>query len=121
MADEPATEMNEPAAAEQAETEPELESETGDTATAEDDQESSATEGEEAVVEKENDGDDLPDVPEDIWSIHRAGLGQDKKGVIRFAEDIEDLGGGVTARKGRRNTTQPNISRNKRGKGSRKR
>ncbi len=71
--------------------------------------------------EKENDGADLSDVPEDIWSIHRAGLGQDQKGVIRFAEDIEDLGGGVTARKGRRNTTQPNSSRNKRGKGSRKR
>ena len=42
--------------------------------------------------EKENDGADLSDVPEDIWSIHRAGLGQDQKGVIRFAEDIEDLG-----------------------------
>ena len=69
VADEPATEMNEPAAAEQAETEPELESETGDTATAEDDQESSATEGEEAVVEKENDGDEVAEATADVGTV----------------------------------------------------
>ena len=69
VADEPATEMNEPAAAEQAEREPELESETGDTATAEDDQESSATEGEEAVVEKENDGDETAEAIEDVGTV----------------------------------------------------
>ena len=71
--------------------------------------------------EKEDDGTDLSTVPEDIWSVHRAGLGQNQKGVIRFAEDIEDLGGGITARRGRRNTSQPNNNRNKRGKGTRKR
>lgn len=71
--------------------------------------------------EKEDDGTDLSTVPKDIWSVHRAGLGQNQKGVIRFAEDIEDLGGGITARRGRRNTSQPNNNRNKRGKGTRKR
>ena len=54
VAEESVTEVNEPAAAEQAEPEPE----TDDTATTEDDQESGATEGEEAAVEKENDADE---------------------------------------------------------------
>ena len=60
VAEESVTEVNEPAAAEQAEPEPEPEPEpeTDDTATTEDDQESSATEGEEAAVEKENDADE---------------------------------------------------------------
>ena len=69
VADEPVTEMNEPAAAEQAETQSELESETDDTATAEDDQESSATEGEEAVVEKENDGDEAAEATADVGTV----------------------------------------------------
>jgi len=56
VAEESVTEVNEPAAAEQAEAEPEPE--TDDTATTEDDQESGATEGEEAAVEKENDADE---------------------------------------------------------------
>jgi len=54
VAEESVTEVNEPAAAKQAEPEPE----TDDTATTEDDQESGATEGEEAAVEKENDADE---------------------------------------------------------------
>jgi len=56
VAEESVTEVNEPAAAEKAEPEPEPE--TDDTATTEDDQESGATEGEEAAVEKENDADE---------------------------------------------------------------
>jgi hypothetical protein len=58
VAEESVTEVNEPAAAEQAEPEPEPEPETDDTATTEDDQESGATEGEAATVEKENDADE---------------------------------------------------------------
>ena len=58
VAEESLTEVNESAAAEQAEVEPEPEPETDDTATTEDDQESGATEGEEAAVEKENDADE---------------------------------------------------------------
>ena len=81
VADEPATEMNEPAAAEQAETEPELESETGDTATAEDNQESSAIEGEEAVVEKENDGDEAAEATADVGTV-----------TEKQAEDVEASG-----------------------------
>jgi len=54
VAEESVTEVNEPAAAKQAEPEPE----TDDTATTEDDQESGATEDEEAAVEKENDADE---------------------------------------------------------------
>ena len=81
VADEPATEMNEPAAAEQAETQSELESETGDTATAEDDQESSATEGEDAVVEKENDGDETAEATEDVGTV-----------TEKQAEDVEASG-----------------------------
>ena len=52
-------------------------------------------------------GSDISELPEDIWSIHRAGSGSSQGGgVIRFAEDIEDLRGGVTARKGRRTPPQ---------------
>ena len=81
VADEPATEMNEPAAAEQEETQSELESETDDTATAEDNQESSAIEGEEAVVEKENDGDETAEATEDVGTV-----------TEKQAEDVEASG-----------------------------
>ena len=42
----------------------------------------------------------LRDLSEDIWSIRRAAAPE--SGVIRFAEDITGLRGGVTARRGRR-------------------
>ena len=67
VAEESVTEVNEPAAAEQVEAEPEPE--TDDTATAEDDQESSATEGEEAVVEKENDGGEAAEATADVGTV----------------------------------------------------
>ncbi len=68
VAEESVTEVNEPAAAEQAEPEPEPE--TDDTATTEDDQESGATEGEEAAVEKENDADETAEpATEDVGTV----------------------------------------------------
>jgi len=66
------------------------------------------------VEEKEEFGTDLREVPEDIWSIHRAGSGQQTVGAIRFAEDIEDLRGGITARKGRKSSNQSSANRNNR-------
>ena len=70
VAGEYVTEVNEPAAAEQAEAEPEPESETDDTATTEDDQESGSTEGEEAAVEKENDADKTAEpATEDVGTV----------------------------------------------------
>jgi len=70
VAEESVTEVNEPAAAEQAEPEPEPEPETDDTATTEDDQESGATEGEEAAVEKENDADETAEpATEDVGTV----------------------------------------------------
>ena len=73
---------------------------------------------------EESSGSEIADLPEDIWSIHRAGLNQEQGGVIRFAEDIEDLHGGVTARRGRRapstqtgkNKRPANNKSNKKGK-----
>ena len=68
VAEESVTEVNEPAAAEQAEAEPEPE--TVDTATTEDDQVSGATEGEEAAVEKENDADETAEpATEDVGTV----------------------------------------------------
>ena len=87
VADESAKEMNESAAAEQAETEPALESETDDTTIAEDDQESSATEGEAAVVEKENDGDETAEATEDVGTV-----------TEKQAEDAEASGKGTPAK-----------------------
>ena len=72
---------------------------------------------EEEIVEEdggEASGSEIADLPEDIWSIHRAGLNQEQAGVIRFAEDIEDLHGGVTARRGKRAPSVPSSNRNKR-------
>ena len=69
------------------------------------------------VVDDESSGSEIADLPEDIWSIHRAGLKQEQGGVIRFAEDIEDLRGGVTARRGKRAPTTQ-TGRNKRSANS---
>ena len=48
----------------------------------------------------------LRDIPEDVWSVPQIRQADDP-GVIRFAEDIQGLRGGVTARRARRsgNTT----------------
>jgi len=72
--------------------------------------------------EEEAFGTDLSQVPEDIWSIHRAGSGQEGIGAIRFAEDIEDLRGGITARKGRKTSNQSSANRsNRRNRPARRR
>ena len=74
------------------------------------------------VEEEEEFGTDLREVPEDIWSIHRAGSGQQTVGAIRFAEDIEDLRGGITARKGRKTSNQSSANRsNRRNRPARRR
>ena len=73
-------------------------------------------------AEEEGLGTDLSEVPEDIWSIHRAGSGQEGVGSIRFAEDIEDLRGGITARKGRKTSNQSSANRsNRRNRPARRR
>ena len=77
VAEESAIETNEPATEEQEKPEPE----TDDTATAEDNQESSAIEGEEAVVEKENDGDETAEATEDVGTV-----------TEKQAEDVEASG-----------------------------
>ena len=69
---------------------------------------------EDTEEEEEESGSEIADLPEDIWSIHRAGLKQEQGGVIRFAEDIEDLRGGVTARRVKRTSGPPQTGRNKR-------
>jgi len=86
VAEESVTEVNEPAADEQAEPEPEPE--TDDTATTEDDQESGATEGEEAAVEKENDADETAEpATEDVGSV-----------TEKQAEDADALGKDTSAK-----------------------
>ena len=86
VAEESVTEVNEPAAAEQAEPDPEPE--TDDTATTEDDQESGATEGEEATVEKENDADETAEpATEDVGSV-----------TEKQAEDADALGKDTSAK-----------------------
>ena len=66
VAEESAIETNEPATEEQEKPEPE----TDETATTENDQESGATEGEEAAVEKENDADETVEPnPEDVGTV----------------------------------------------------
>ena len=78
-------------------------------------------EKEEEEEEEDSFGSDLSKVPEDIWSIHHAGTGASQSGgVIRFAEDIEDLRGGVTARRGKKSPSQAN-NRNRRSKPARRR
>jgi hypothetical protein len=55
-------------------------------------------------------GSEINKVPEDIWSVHRAMTNtQQDEGMIRFAEDIADLKGGVTARKDKRGSS-PNVN-----------
>ena len=81
-------------------------------------------EEEELADLEESSGSEIADLPAAIWSIHRAGLNQEQGGVIRFAEYIEDLHGGVTARRGRRapstqtgkNKRPANNKSNKKGK-----
>ena len=78
-------------------------------------------EEEEEEEEDIDSGSDISDVPEDIWSIHRSGFaGNQSGGIIRFAEDIEDLRGGVTARRSRKSPAQSN-GRSRRNKSPRKR
>ena len=97
----------------------------------EDDSSNSLTPEEELLLLEENEesedeedsslGSDISELPEDIWSIHRAGSGASQGGgVIRFAEDIEDLRGGVTARKGRRTPPQQG-NRNRKTRPAKKR
>ena len=88
VAEESVKEVNEPAAAKQVEAEPEPEPETDDTATTEDDQESGATEGEEATVEKENDADETVEpATEDVGSV-----------TEKQAEDADALGKDTSAK-----------------------
>ena len=86
VAEESVTEVNEPAAAEQVEAE--LEPETDDTATTEDDQESGATESEEATVKKENDADETEGpATEDVGAV-----------TEKQAEDADALGKDTSAK-----------------------
>lgn len=65
----------------------------------------------------------LRDIPEDVWSVPQIRQAEDP-GVIRFAEDIQGLRGGVTARRARRSgntTTDDNAPPRRRGAGSRRR
>ena len=65
---------------------------------------------------------DSSNVPEDIWSVHRAMTNTSESGgMIRFAEDIEDLKGGITARKDRRGSSQNTNTRSKKAKPTKKR
>ena len=77
VAEELVTEVNEPAADEQVEAEPEPEPETDDTATTEDDQENGATDGEEATVEKENDADETAEPVTEKQAEDADALGKD--------------------------------------------
>ena len=77
--------------------------------------------------EKAKDSDDsigaeISNVPEDIWSVHRAMTNTSESGgMIRFAEDIADLKGGITARKDRRGSSQNTNTRSKKAKPTKKR
>ena len=80
---------------------------TEDTLTAE--EELLLLEDDTSEIEVESEGTEISQLPEDIWSIHRAGMKQDtNSGPIRFAEDIEDLRGGVSSRR-----AKPTKSNNK--------
>ncbi len=86
VVEESVTEVNEPATAEEVEAEPEPE--TDDTETTEDDQESGATEGEEATIEKENDADETAEpATEDVGSV-----------TEKQAEDADALGKDTSAK-----------------------
>ena len=54
-----------------------------------------------AIVEQAS----IRDIPEDVWSIPQIRPAEEP-GSIRFAEDIQGLRGGVTARRARRSGTQ---------------
>ena len=65
----------------------------------------------------------LRDVPEDVWSVPKLKTAPEP-GVIRFAEDITGLRGGVTVRRARRSGAGPvdqDRSRRRKGRGSRRR
>ena len=65
----------------------------------------------------------LRDVPEEVWSVPKLRTAPEP-GVIRFAEDITGLRGGVTVRRARRSGTgtgDQDGSRRRKGKGSRRR
>lgn len=47
----------------------------------------------------------LRDMPEDVWQVPQIRTSSDEPSVIRFAEDIQGLRGGVTARRARRGNT----------------
>ena len=80
---------------------------TEDTLTAE--EELLLLEDDTSEIEVESEGTEISQLPEDVWSIHRAGMKQDtNSGPIRFAEDIEDLRGGVSSRR-----AKPTKSNNK--------
>ena len=66
------------------------------------DQEFAPLDEDQPIQDEEETGTHLYEVPEDIWSISGAGYNQNQAGMIRFAEDIEDLKGGITARRSRR-------------------
>ena len=54
----------------------------------------------------------ISELPEDIWSVHRAGAGSPQAGAaIRFAEDIDELRGGVTGRRERRGSGRNQSTR----------
>ncbi|MFL2756149.1 MAG: transcription termination factor NusA [Dehalococcoidia bacterium] len=85
-------------------------------------------EEEESKDSSDDIGAEISNVPEDIWSVHRAMSNtQESGGMIRFAEDIDDLKGGITARKDRRgssqtkNTTAKSKSKSKKTKSTKKR
>ena len=66
-------------------------------------------------IEMESEGKEISDLPEDIWSIHRAGMKQESgSGPIRFAEDIEDLRGGVSSRRTTKSTKNNNRNKKRR-------
>jgi hypothetical protein len=65
----------------------------------------------------------LRDVPEDVWSVPKLRTAPEP-GVIRFAEDITGLRGGVTVRRARRSGSAPpdqGRSRRRKGRGGRSR
>ena len=81
------------------------------------------TELEPEPVAPEPDLASLRDVPEDVWSVPTLRATPDP-GVIRFAEDITGLRGGVTVRRARRSGStdgDQNRSRRRKGKGGRRR
>ena len=55
----------------------------------------------------------IRDVPEDVWAIHRSKIPSGGSGQIRFAEDIADLKGGITARRGKSRDGGNDRSKNK--------